>query len=92
MNGGVYQLKTVDINSKTIGGKAKNLAILIQNNFPVPEGFVVSLEAFEKEDLKEAAIEEIKRLISKDGLYAVRSSATVEDAENESWQDSLNLI
>lgn len=82
---GIYQLKTANINSKTIGGKARNLAILTQNNFPVPEGFVVSLEAFENENLKQDAIEEIQKLIDKESLYAVRSSAMVEDAENESW-------
>lgn len=85
MNIGVYQLRTVDSNLKTIGGKARNLAILIQNNFPVPEGFVVSLEAFENENLKEVAKEKIEKLIDKECLYAVRSSAMVEDAENASW-------
>lgn len=85
MNIGVYQLRTVDANLKTIGGKARNLAILIQNNFPVPEGFVVSLDAFENENLKAVAKDEIEKLIDKECLYAVRSSAMVEDGENASW-------
>ena len=47
MDCGVYKLNEVDINSNYIGGKAKNLAILAQNSFPVPYGFVISTKAFE---------------------------------------------
>ncbi len=85
MNNGVYKFKDVDINSKHIGGKAKNLAILTQKGFPVPDGFVVSTKAFKNNELIKESIEEIERLIDKDCLYAVRSSAMVEDAINESW-------
>ena len=85
MDNGVYKLKDVDINLNCIGGKARNLAILTQNGFQVPEGFVISTNAFEKSILKKDAIEEINKLIENNCLYAVRSSAMVEDAENESW-------
>lgn len=85
MNNGVYKLKDVDITSKHIGGKARNLAILTQKGFPVPDGFVVSTKAFKNNELIRESIEEIERLIDKDCLYAVRSSAMVEDAINESW-------
>lgn len=85
MNNGVYKFKDVDINSKYIGGKARNLAILTQKGFPVPVGFVVSTKAFKNNELIKESIEEIEKLIDKDCLYAVRSSAMVEDAINESW-------
>lgn len=85
MNNGVYKFKDVDINSKYIGGKARNLAILTQKEFPVPDGFVISTKAFKNNELIKESIEEIEKLIDKDYLYAVRSSAMVEDAMNESW-------
>ena len=85
MNSGVYKLNEVDINSSYIGGKARNLAILTQNDFPVPEGFVVSTKAFKNNKLTSEAIAGIEQQIETGTLYAVRSSAMVEDAENESW-------
>ena len=56
MDNGIYKLIDVDINSKYIGGKAKNLAILTQNSFPVPDGFVVSTKAFNNNKLSEENI------------------------------------
>ena len=85
MDKGVYELNSVDINSNYIGGKAKNLAILTQNGFPVPSGFVVSTKAFKNNVLTEEAFNEVNRMIDKDSLYAIRSSAMVEDAIEESW-------
>lgn len=85
MNYGIYKFSEVDINSNNIGGKARNLAILTQNGFPVPDGFVVSTKAFSNNKLNEETINYIESLIDKDSLYAVRSSAMVEDASNESW-------
>lgn len=85
MSNGVYKLRKVNINSDSIGGKAKNLAILTQRGFPVPFGFVVSAEAFENGELKVGAIAEIKNLLENNNFYAVRSSAMMEDSLNESW-------
>lgn len=85
MESGVYLLEQTDITSSVLGGKAKNLSILTQHNFPVPRGFVVTLEAFNGSVLKKDAITKINSLIDKEKLYAVRSSALSEDAENESW-------
>ena len=85
MDYGVYRFNDVDVNSNVIGGKARNLAILTQNGFPVPSGFVVSTRTFINNELTTEAIEQIEKLIDTDSLYAVRSSAMVEDAENESW-------
>ena len=85
MNCNIYKFNEVNMNSNSIGGKARNLAILTQNGFPVADGFVVSTKAFENNNLRKDSIDEIKRLINKNTLYAVRSSAMVEDAINESW-------
>lgn len=85
MNNGIYRFNEVDINSNCIGGKARNLAILTQNGFPVPEGFVISTKAFDNNKLSNESISLIQSLIDKGSFYAVRSSAMVEDAENESW-------
>ena len=85
MSNGVYKLSEVNINSDYIGGKARNLAILTQKGFPIPFGFVISVEAFEKGELKEKAIADIKELLEDEAFYAVRSSAMMEDSLNESW-------
>lgn len=82
---GVNLLEQVDITSPVLGGKAKNLAVLTQHNFPVPSGFVVTLEAFNGDTLNKDAISQINSLIDKEKLYAVRSSALSEDTLNESW-------
>ena len=96
MKSGVYSLETVGINSTELGGKAKNLAKLIQNRFPVPTGFIITLEAFHHGELKLSAISEIENLIKLEKLYAVRSSAIAEDAQNESWagqfESFLNVL
>jgi len=85
MKSKVYSLETVDFNFEGLGGKAINLAKLIQNKFQVPTGFVVTLEAFERGELKLSSISEIEKLINIEKLYAVRSSALAEDSNNESW-------
>ena len=85
MNNGIYRFNEVDINSNKIGGKARNLAILTQNGFPVPSGFVISTDAFINNKLSEESMDYIESLLDKDSEYAVRSSAMVEDAANESW-------
>ena len=82
---GIYPLEAVNNNLISIGSKALNLAKLIQNNILVPNGFVISFELFGDGQLTPSIISEIESLIKKEKLYAVRSSAMVEDCENESW-------
>ncbi len=78
------QVKETDVSF--VGGKAANLAKLIQNNLPVPNGFAVGLSAFSDDgNLTDDAKQQIQKLISDDKLYAVRSSALAEDAEGASW-------
>lgn len=71
---------------KRFGGKAVNLGKLIQAGLPVPTGFAVSLDAFDNTGkLSVECRKQIKSLLIQDRLYAVRSSATVEDADEASW-------
>ncbi len=78
------QVKEAD--ASIVGGKAANLAKLIQNGLPVPKGFAVGLSAFTDESkLSDDAKQHIKQQLSPNKLYAVRSSALAEDAEGASW-------
>src|ERR1044071_4133573 len=68
------------------GGKAANLAKMLEAGLPVPTGLAVGLDAFNDEGgLVEAAISAIKQQLNESKLYAVRSSALAEDAEDASW-------
>lgn len=71
---------------KSYGGKASNLAKLLQAGLPVPNGFAVGLGAFDENGkLTEQSAQKITKLIDNSKLYAVRSSALAEDAEGASW-------
>ncbi len=71
---------------KSYGGKAANLAKLLQNDLPVPNSFAVGLGAFDESGkLTEQAVQKITELTDSTKLYAVRSSALAEDAEGASW-------
>lgn len=73
-------------DSKLFGGKAANLARLLNAGLPVPGGIAVGLNAFDTNgSLTESAQQLIKQRVSSDRLYAVRSSALAEDAEGASW-------
>lgn len=75
-----------EADQSKVGGKAANLAKLLQAGLPVPSGFAVSLEAFDEQGkLIHAAAEQIPKLLDDSKLYAVRSSALAEDAEGASW-------
>lgn len=85
MKDSVVNLKFAD-DAELFGGKASNLSKLLHLTLPVPNGFAISLEAFNKEgQLTEQSIEDILRLLDKGTDYAVRSSATSEDSEDASW-------
>jgi phosphoenolpyruvate synthase/pyruvate phosphate dikinase len=75
-----------DSDSALVGGKATNLAILIQANLPIPKGIAVGLTAFgDSGMLNEDAKKQITLFLDTNKLYAVRSSALAEDAEGASW-------
>lgn len=67
------------------GGKAANLAKLLEAGLPVPKGIAVGLGSFVNGRLTPEAVAMIESLISREALYAVRSSALAEDAEDASW-------
>jgi phosphohistidine swiveling domain-containing protein len=80
----VLELKDVT-NVNNFGGKAANLAKLLQAGLPVPVGFAVGIDAFDIDGkLKNNDRIAIEAQL-KDRLYAVRSSALAEDADDESW-------
>lgn len=83
----VFPLKDIkDSDSKQVGGKASNLAKLIQAELPVPNGLAIGLIAFSPTGkLQEAAKQQVQSLLDSSKLYAVRSSALAEDAEGASW-------
>lgn len=83
----VFPLKDItDSDAKQVGGKASNLAKLIQAELPVPNGLAVGLAAFSTDGkLLEAAKQQVEQLLDRSKLYAVRSSALAEDAEEASW-------
>lgn len=77
------------------GGKGKNLIKLVENSFPVPQGFVVTVDAYSlfkskmkmPESVREAITECYERLVAKSGnrSVAVRSSASAEDTAAASF-------
>jgi len=83
----VRQLSEVGKSDNSqVGGKNVNLAKLIQANLPVPSGLAVGLNAFDGNGkLKDDAKQSVKKYLSQDKLYAVRSSALAEDAKGASW-------
>jgi phosphoenolpyruvate synthase/pyruvate phosphate dikinase len=92
-------MKTVgffdEVDPGKCGGKGKNLIALIENHFPVPQGFVVTVDAYSlfksKMEMPEAVRQAItdcyERLVatSGSGAVAVRSSASAEDTAAASF-------
>jgi len=75
------------------GGKGYNLNILKENNINVPDFFVISSEIYELylEDkldvsyIKNCIKEYCNKHFKKGTLYSIRSSANIEDSENNSY-------
>jgi len=80
------------------GGKGSTLAKLFQAGYPVPEGFVVLSSAFERNQLDDAAWDEIRahlNAIRKNhagALFAVRSSALSEDSAQASFAGEFETV
>ncbi|OGS53813.1 MAG: hypothetical protein A2Y20_03545 [Firmicutes bacterium GWF2_51_9] len=79
----VYSLADRSVHEKG-GSKAKNLRFLLRRRFLVPAGFIVSWEALDDfsnhgDSVLNALRIELDKNIDPDRLYAVRSSASVED-------------
>lgn len=77
------------------GGKAMSLANLKRNNVPVPPGFVILSQAYRAfgksgefpDHLKDQVLQYVKKF--RNALFAVRSSASLEDSSSSSWAGQL---
>ncbi len=72
-------------DASIVGGKAVNLAAMLQAGLPVPDGFVVTTNAFQADDLShvERAVRDAYDAMESPPV-AVRSSATAEDLADAS--------
>lgn len=87
-----------------IGGKAKNLVLLLQSQFPVPKGFIITSHAFELVSQKnldsdewffpELMRQEIEEAYKKyvTPPVVVRSSCSTEDLESASFAGQYETI
>jgi pyruvate,water dikinase len=79
-----------EVDRDKCGGKGRNLVALHEKGFPVPQGFIVTVDAYSqfksKTEMPEAAVRAItdcyERLVAASGneRVAVRSSASTEDS------------
>lgn len=89
------EISKEQLNPNLVGGKANVLALLYQKGFLVPNGFVITTEFFnslpnrnlpiEFSDMDAKEILDYVNRCSPKGLVAVRSSASVEDSNNQSF-------
>lgn len=73
-------------DTNLVGGKAAALGELTNSDFPVPPGFVITTEGFQK-DVEEEALKAFDNLNA--DKVAVRSSAVAEDSLQASWAGQL---
>ncbi len=91
----VIDLKKITKKDTAIaGGKGASLGEMIKAGFPIPPGFVILSDAFDKfygsafpKELAKEILAEFKKLKSK--YVAVRSSATAEDSASAAWAGQL---
>jgi rifampicin phosphotransferase len=92
-----FQALTPDLQALA-GGKGGMLARLFQHGYPVPEGFVIFPSAFEGEQLRGQAWDEIRAALSaqrshhEGALFAVRSSAAGEDSASASYAGAFETV
>lgn len=93
----IFNLKDIpDEKLPLTGGKARSLAYMIRDiKLQVPEGYVITSEAFADGKIKEDADKELRALLpalNTEYTYAVRSSAINEDGENASFAGQYETI
>jgi pyruvate,water dikinase len=71
------------------GGKAAALARLVDANFPVPEGFIVTTAA---EPHLAARLDDVEQQIGSDCVFAVRSSGYSEDSGESSFAGQYETV
>lgn len=77
------------------GGKAESLSELMKIGLPVPFGYAVAAEAFEKDGLSPEAEKELSEFLKslpKKYRYAVRSSAVGEDGKTNSFAGAYETV
>jgi phosphoenolpyruvate synthase/pyruvate phosphate dikinase len=84
-------------NRKTIGNKAKSLLALQQKGIHIPETFVCSWRAYQQYiDNDVAVVEqlqaELRERLAPDAVYAVRSSANIEDQFEQSFAGQFKSV
>lgn len=82
-------------HAASTGNKAATLSRLRRAGYPVPPGVVVSAEALDAGDDLSAAVEESLTNVADiigPGPWAVRSSSTVEDAEQASFAGQFETV
>ncbi len=89
----IFDLKNARGNA--VGGKAGSLGEMLRMGLPVPSGYVITADAFENGNLKNAASAELKDLLNKlpaAHTYAVRSSAIGEDGSENSFAGAYETV
>ncbi len=81
-------------DTKLVGGKGASLGELTQAGIPVPSGFVVTTDAYQKFVDQEVPVDVKEEILKAFDLLgaervAVRSSAVAEDSSNASWAGQL---
>ena len=82
----ISQLKDKIINKKG-GNKSTKLQILINNNFNVPNGIIITNDILQNID---KYVEEIMSKLNENKAYAIRSSSTKEDMEDLAFAGLYN--
>lgn len=95
----IWTLKRLPAEAQGIaGGKARSLARLAQDGYPVPEGFVIAPQTFDGDDLRPEAWQQIKECAAAlrgekgEGALAVRSSAQAEDSAVASFAGEFETV
>ena len=93
----IYNLKDIPGDKLPLtGGKARSLAYMLKDlKLTVPEGYVITSDAFSEGTLREDADKELLKLLpalNMEYTYAVRSSAINEDGENASFAGQYETI
>jgi len=91
----IEKLSRLSCEKFNYGGKAESLDRMMKAGLPVPEGYAIASEAFERGILKEDAEKELSLLISslsEKYTYAVRSSAVGEDGNETSFAGAYETV
>ncbi|MBN2047720.1 MAG: hypothetical protein JW750_07760 [Anaerolineaceae bacterium] len=86
----MFQLTAKKRLAGSIGQKAEKLAWLRRKGFTIPPSWVVSWHAYDRQQsdpdqLRRELCREMEKVLEPDQLYAVRSSANIEDAREDSF-------